>query len=112
MWACAAVLGALLVLPTGTGAANTPCSGSKGGIDHCEGELFVCNDGSISGSKKNCSAYLGSAGGAPRHSQGLLSAPSTAGGGECSCRSGRICIGPRGGRYCLSDNGQKSYVRR
>ncbi|MBM7342723.1 hypothetical protein OMR58_16185 [Erwinia sp. INIA-01] len=35
-------------------AANTPCSGKKGGISHCAGEKFVCNDGSISKSKKIC----------------------------------------------------------
>ncbi|MEE1953249.1 hypothetical protein ACTG2T_11080 [Aeromonas sp. 75A] len=33
-----------------------PCSGSKGGISHCDGELFVCNDGTYSASKKICSA--------------------------------------------------------
>lgn len=32
-----------------------PCSGKKGGISHCSGGKFVCNDGSISGSKKICS---------------------------------------------------------
>lgn len=32
-------------------AANKPCSGRKGGISHCAGDKFVCNDGSISGSK-------------------------------------------------------------
>lgn len=31
-----------------------PCSGSKGGISHCQGEKFVCKDGSISASKKIC----------------------------------------------------------
>ncbi|MEJ5063814.1 MULTISPECIES: YdcA family protein [unclassified Erwinia] len=35
-------------------AANKPCSGKKGGISHCSGEKFVCNDGSISKSKKMC----------------------------------------------------------
>ena len=35
-------------------AANKPCSGKKGGISHCSGEKFVCNDGSISKSKKVC----------------------------------------------------------
>ncbi|TQI79323.1 hypothetical protein FHU10_0603 [Serratia fonticola] len=35
-------------------AANKPCSGKKGGISHCSGEKFVCNDGSISQSKKVC----------------------------------------------------------
>jgi hypothetical protein len=32
--------------------------------------------------------------------------------GDCSCRSNNICTGPRGGQYCLSDTGAKSYVRR
>ncbi|RZL87899.1 MAG: hypothetical protein EOP82_24770 [Variovorax sp.] len=27
--------------------ANYPCSGSKGGVAHCAGAKFVCNDGSI-----------------------------------------------------------------
>ncbi|UAN51386.1 hypothetical protein KGP26_27625 [Serratia sp. JSRIV002] len=35
-------------------AANTPCSGKKGGVSHCSGEKFVCNDGSVSKSKKTC----------------------------------------------------------
>lgn len=30
---------------------NKPCIGKKGGISHCAGNKFVCNDGSISGSK-------------------------------------------------------------
>lgn len=39
-------------------AQNYPCSGRKGGVSHCEGTRFVCNDGSYSASKKNCSAYI------------------------------------------------------
>ncbi|HAT9397959.1 hypothetical protein [Legionella pneumophila] len=35
-------------------AANTPCSGKKGGISHCLGEYFVCKDGLISQSKYKC----------------------------------------------------------
>ncbi len=38
-------------------AANQPCSGKKGGISHCSGSKFVCNDGSTSASKKSCSGY-------------------------------------------------------
>ena len=88
-------------------AANYPCSGRKGGVAHCNGELFVCNDGSISGSKKNCAAEMG---GAAR----ALAPPAARSPGdtECSCRSGRICVGPRGGEYCLSDSGAKSYRRK
>ncbi|MEI6707889.1 MAG: hypothetical protein WCK96_12230 [Methylococcales bacterium] len=36
-------------------AANTPCSGNKNGIAHCEGSQFICNDGSVSASKLDCS---------------------------------------------------------
>lgn len=35
-------------------ARNTPCSGKKGGVSHYAGGKFVCNDGSISASKKTC----------------------------------------------------------
>lgn len=30
-------------------------------------------------------------------------------GGECPCGSGRICIGPRGGRFCITSGGNKEY---
>jgi hypothetical protein len=30
-------------------------------------------------------------------------------GGACPCGSGRICIGPRGGRYCITSGGNKEY---
>lgn len=32
-----------------------PCSGKKGGVSHCMGKYFVCNDGSTSQSKRTCS---------------------------------------------------------
>jgi hypothetical protein len=35
-------------------AANTPCSQSKGGINYCENGRFICNDGSVSQSKRVC----------------------------------------------------------
>jgi len=47
----------LLLLPVMAHSANTPCSGKKGGINHCEGTKFVCNDGSTSASTKDCTAY-------------------------------------------------------
>ena len=49
---------AIVVLAVGIGAAdaaNKPCSGKKGGVSHCSGGKFVCNDGTISASKKTCS---------------------------------------------------------
>ena len=37
------------------GRGRQPCSGSKGGISHCtKSGKFVCNDGSVSQSKKVC----------------------------------------------------------
>ena len=49
---------ALFILPLSTIAGGKPCSGKKGGISHCEGSQFVCNNGSISKSKKDCSSYI------------------------------------------------------
>lgn len=31
---------------------------------------------------------------------------------DCPCTSGRLCEGPRGGRYCLTDAGNKRYQAR
>ena len=31
------------------------------------------------------------------------------GDGSCPCGSGKICIGPRGGRYCITSGGNKRY---
>jgi len=47
----------VLISPFTVSAANTPCSGKKGGVSHCDGSKFVCNDGSYSQSKKSCSGY-------------------------------------------------------
>ena len=99
------VLGAMLLLAAQAALANYPCSGSKGGVAHCAGSNFVCNDGSISGSKRICS------GSAAKPGLNLL-APQRAAADGCSCRSGNIWTGPRGGQYCLSDSAAKSYVRR
>lgn len=38
-------------------ARNTPCSGKMGGISHCQGGKFVCNNGKISQSKRVCSGH-------------------------------------------------------
>jgi len=29
--------------------------------------------------------------------------------GECPCNGGDVCIGPRGGRYCITNGGNKRY---
>lgn len=93
--------------------ANSPCGGRKGGISHCQGSTFICNDGSVSASKKNCTAYMG--GGGSGGTLGLLGSGASemapAGSqGKCPCRAGTYCVGPRGGHYCFTDTGRKSYL--
>jgi hypothetical protein len=85
-------------------AANYPCSGKKGGISHCEGATFVCNDGTASGSKRNCSAERSRTQGASSQPQGLTGSNSA-----CPCSENRLCTGPRGGKYCITAGGNKSY---
>ncbi|WP_116275685.1 hypothetical protein [Rhizobium sp. CCGE 510] len=87
---------------------NTPCSGRKGGVDHCQGETFICRDGSVSASKKSCEATMGPAGLLSSDTEEMEPSVSR----ECSCRGGSYCTGPRGGRYCLTDSGRKSYLRK
>ena len=54
---CALSLFMLVSLSTDAMArGNRICSGSKGGISHCQGGKYVCNDGSISGTKQICTA--------------------------------------------------------
>ncbi|WP_425274865.1 hypothetical protein [Pseudomonas aegrilactucae] len=87
-------------------AANTPCSGRKGGIAGCSGDAFLCNDGSISASKRRCPAYTGN-----RQARPAVQ-PLQGHADSCRCASGTYCTGPRGGVYCLTPSGQKSYRRR
>ncbi|TBY60413.1 hypothetical protein E0H46_31435 [Rhizobium leguminosarum bv. viciae] len=102
------LLAASCMLSSSALATNTPCSGKKGGIDHCQGSTFICRDGSVSGSRKSCEAAMGGL--------GLLGSGATemqpTGSASCSCRIGSYCTGPRGGRYCITDDGSKSYLRR
>jgi len=55
------ILASLLLLPIAGNAANQPCSGKNGGIAYCDGAKFVCNDGTVSKSQRNCAAELGGA---------------------------------------------------
>jgi hypothetical protein len=95
----------LSVISAAAWAGNTPCSGKKGGIDRCDGELFLCNDGSISASKKSCSAMYG--GQSQARPQTLLQSDD-----GCACGTSSFCTGPRGGVYCLTPSGNKSYRRK
>lgn len=29
--------------------------------------------------------------------------------GDCPCNGGNVCVGPRGGRYCITSSGRKRY---
>ncbi len=99
-------------------AQNTPCSGKKGGISHCQGDIFICLDGSVSKSKKSCQNSQNHNRSATT-SLGLISqnedsknSMKQSTDNNCVCRTGTYCVGPRGGRYCLSDSGKKSYLAR
>lgn len=87
-------------------SANYPCSGKKGGVERCVGEQFLCRDGSISASKRVCSNP--EAGASSLASQ----SPAPSSNNACSCRDGQYCTGPRGGTFCYSDSGKKSYLRK
>ncbi|WP_273828803.1 hypothetical protein [Pseudomonas sp. SBT1-2] len=99
-------VGLLLLAAAPAFAANQPCSGKKGGIAGCDGELFLCNDGSISGSRQNCAARYGDSGQAARPQSLLRSSDG------CPCGGGSFCTGPRDGVYCLTPSGNKSYKRK
>lgn len=97
---------ASLLFTTTAHSANYPCSGKKGGVERCVGEQFLCRDGSISASKRICSNSEAQA-------SALTSKPAASGAfGACSCRDGQYCTGPRGGTYCHTDSGKKSYLRK
>lgn len=104
----ALVVGVLVSMVGVSEAANPPCSGKKGGISGCQGDTFICNDGSVSGSKKSCSSYMGTAGLFQADNADMVPSSDK----DCSCRSGAYCTGPRGDKFCTTDSGAKSYLRK
>lgn len=76
------IFAAMLLLPITSFSANTPCSGKKGGIAHCDGAKFVCNDGSYSKSKKSCSGEVGGESAAPSPTSDKAEQPITSGNGS------------------------------
>jgi hypothetical protein len=61
--------------------------------------------GLYSGSRYTASGRRRSSSGRSRsRSRGLYD-----GGGSCPCSGSNICIGPRGGRYCITSGGNKRY---
>lgn len=41
--------------------------------------------------------------------RGSRSSAASSSGGACPCGSGSVCVGPRGGRYCITSGGKKRY---
>lgn len=61
----------LITMQAEAARGRQPCSGSKGGISHCTSDgRFVCNDGSLSQSKRFCSG-----GGASGNNQQTVKPP-------------------------------------
>lgn len=56
------LFGLAMAIITSANAVNTPCSGKKGGISRCENGRFVCQDGSMSASKRVCDRNTSGAG--------------------------------------------------
>lgn len=97
---------AYICLSASGAMANEPCSGRKGCISNCQGDSSSVTT-ALSASKGSCVTYMGGI--------GLLGGsaemrPRTD--GICSCREGQCCAGPKGGRFCIKDNGRKSCLRK
>lgn len=55
---CFLFVGLLFSVQADAVRGRKPCSGAKGGISHCTSDgRFVCNDGSLSQSKRFCYGY-------------------------------------------------------
>lgn len=50
-----------LTTPAHAGRGNKICSGKKGGISHCSGGKYVCNNGTISRTTQICGTSSSSA---------------------------------------------------
>lgn len=107
-------------------ATNTPCSGKKGGISHCDNGNFICNDGSMSASKRICSQQAMNQTGGKNPSLSAASSPTPTAPlaskqprpsqenttQSCPCDSANVCTGKRNGTYCTLPSGQKKYQKR
>jgi len=83
------------VIAGSSAVANTPSSGTKGGIKRCLGDAFPWADGSVSDRKKSCIATMGSLGVLGNQADDMVPASSKA----RLCRGGKYCTGARGGQY-------------
>ncbi|MDQ7989530.1 MAG: hypothetical protein REI09_07840 [Candidatus Dactylopiibacterium sp.] len=63
---CLAPFLVLLLLPAAALAnGRQPCDRGAGGIAYCEGERFICHNGSVSRSKRRCEAAIHGRAGQP-----------------------------------------------
>ncbi|RVU03982.1 hypothetical protein EOE18_13720 [Novosphingobium umbonatum] len=44
-----------------------------------------------------------------RGARGAYSSRGESSDGSCPCNGGNVCVGPRGGRYCITSGGNKRY---
>lgn len=52
------LMGGLIHDAVARGNGRQPCDRGAGGISHCSGDKFICNDGRVSGSKKICNPKI------------------------------------------------------
>lgn len=45
----------------------------------------------------------------PRATPAWTGSRGTTNSGQCPCNGGDVCVGPRGGRYCITSSGNKRY---
>lgn len=78
-----------------------------------ERQLFAprshCNIITQPSARKVASAKRGAMHTRPPASKSQSTVPITRSTSGCSCGSGHVCIGPRGGRYCITSGGNKRY---
>lgn len=68
------------------------------------------NSERISRPSRRSSFWSSTPHGSTRRQSRARSAPSyNYGGGSCPCSGRNICVGPRGGRYCITSGGNKRY---
>lgn len=79
LWVLAALV--LFTIPAAQANGRYPCDRGAGGVSHCSGKKFVCNNGTVSGSTRVCTAgAFGASGG--KGAKGKKSAGSKASAGR------------------------------
>lgn len=100
---------ALVSPPTGSGnSKSAPSSSSSSGS---AGQFRTSSNSASSSYKRNSSSTRKKA--STRKKSSTKKRKKNSGGGysaaSCPCSGGQVCIGPRGGRYCITSGGNKRY---